>query len=306
MMRMADLKTLRWVPEFAGAWIWMRAMAALPPDTASNVGGWLGRTVGPRLPFTRMARRNLRLAFPDLAPEREARIVRAMWDNLGRVAAEYPHLGAIVDPDADRLEVVGQERLEPLLAGQTGGICWSGHLANWEVLAVAAAQRARASVTVVRDPNNGFVARLIERYRAVAGGRRVPKGREAGHLMLQCLRHKGVVAILLDQRMSDGVVVPFFGHDAQTPPAAAMMGLRMKAPIHPIRIERTGPARFRATVQPAMQLPAEGTMHDRVLALTAECNRILETWIRERPEEWMWMHRRWPKDTYRELGLDRI
>lgn len=297
-------KRLRWLPELAGAWLWMRTMGALSPEAASNAGGWLGRVLGPRLPFTRMARRNLRLVFPDLARGEEDRIVRAMWDNLGRTAAEYPHLAAITDPGGDRLEIVGRDELAPVLRGESGGIAWSGHFANWEVLAVAASRFAHESVTVVREPNNPLVARFIERYRAVAGGQRVPKGREAGRLMMRALRNKGMAAILLDQRMSDGIPVPFFGHEAMTPPAAAMMAIRLRTPLHPVRIERTGPARFRVGVKPAMEVPEEGGVHERVLALTAACNRVLEDWIRERPEEWMWMHRRWPKETYRELGLD--
>lgn len=296
------LKRLRWRLEAAAVWLWLQATGALRPETASDLGGWLARRIGPWLPADRVARRNLNLAFPDLDPAEERRILRGMWDNLGRVAAEYPHLGAIVDPDAGRLEIAGRDHLRALEAGREGAIGWSGHLANFEVMAVAAAQLTDASITVVREPNNPIVARQIERRRAVAGGRRVPKGREAGRLMMRTLRERGLVAILLDQRMSDGISVPFFGQPAMTPPAAAMMAIRLRVPLLPVRIERTGPARFRMTVQPPMAVPEEPHMHDRIAALTEACNRQLEAWIRARPEEWLWVHRRWPRSVYREAA----
>lgn len=296
-------KLLRWLPEAAATWLWLRAMRLLGPDRASDLGGWLGRRVGPRLPVSRTADANLRIAFPEMDAARRAEIVRASWDNLGRTAAEYAHLDRIMDPESGRVERHGAERLAPAAAGERAILAWSGHFANWEVLGCAAAQAAPGALCVVRDPNNPFVARLIERCRAVAGGQRVNKGREASRQMLNAVRRKTLLAVLLDQRLSDGIDVPLFGRPTKSPSAAAMLAVRMRVPLHPVRIERRGPARFRVTVEPAMAPPQDGDREACTRALVAACNARLEDWIRARPEEWLWPHRRFDKALYRDLGL---
>jgi KDO2-lipid IV(A) lauroyltransferase len=301
--RAGPLKLLRWLPEAAATWLWLTGMRALGPDRASDLGGWLGRSVGPRLAVSRTADANLQLAFPDIDRARRAEIVRACWDNLGRTAAEYAHLDRIMDPDSGRVERTGAERLAPAARGERAMIAWSGHFANWEVLGCAAAQLAPGALCIVRDPNNPLVARMIERCRAVAGGRRINKGREASRQMLNAVRRKTLLATLLDQRLSDGIDVPLFGHDTKSPSAAAMLAVRMQVPLHPVRIERLGPARFRVTVEPAIEPPQDGDREACTQRLVAACNARLEDWIRARPGEWLWPHRRFDKALYRDLGL---
>src|SRR5690349_14630804 len=101
----------------------------LPLDTASAFGGWIGRTVGPRLRTSRKAVRNLERAMPELTPERRNEIVVGMWDNLGRVMAEYPHLDEIWK----RTEVIGAEIVHNIVASKTPTLFFSAHTGNWEV-----------------------------------------------------------------------------------------------------------------------------------------------------------------------------
>jgi KDO2-lipid IV(A) lauroyltransferase len=297
--RAGPAKTVRWLAEAAATWLWLRAMAALGPDRASDLGGWLGRTVGPRLAVDRTARINVRLAFPELPEARVAEIVRASWDNLGRTAAEYAHLARIMDPATGRVTFAGQDRLQPSVEGRAAQICWSGHFANWEVLGCAAAQLAPRSVAIVRDPNNPYVARLVERARAVAGGERINKGREASRRMMAAVRDKALLAVLLDQRLSDGRDAPLFGQPAKSPAGAAMLAVRRNLPLYPVRIERLGPARFQVTVEDPLAPPQDGDRETCTRTLVAACNARLETWIRARPGEWLWQHRRFEKPVYR-------
>ncbi|MBK1667555.1 hypothetical protein CKO28_05855 [Rhodovibrio sodomensis] len=291
-------KTLRWLAEAAATWLWLRAMGALSPDRASDLGGWLGRTVGPRLAVDRTARANVRLAFPDLPEPRVREIVRASWDNLGRTAAEYAHLAAIMDPASGRVTYSGHERLQPAVDGRQAMICWSGHFANWEVLGCAAAQLAPRSVAIVRDPNNPYVARLVERARSVAGGERVNKGREASRRMMAAVRDKALLAVLLDQRLSDGIDATLFGQPAKSPSGAAVLAVRRQIPLYPVRIERAGPARFRVNVEDPLAPPQDADRDTCTRQLVAACNARLETWIQARPGEWLWQHRRFEKPAY--------
>lgn len=272
---------------------------ALPVDAASALGGWIGRTVGPWLPGTRTARRNLALALPERAGDHAA-IVRGMWDNLGRVFAEYPHLPAL----AGRIEIVGARHIEDLSTDGRAGIMVSGHLANWEVLTVAAHSVGVGLSLVYRAPNNPYVDRLLLRTRAAFGATAIPKGAEGARTILRGLNRGDHVGMLIDQKLNDGIAVPFFGHAAMTAPAAAMFALKFRLPLVPVRIERTGGARFRITVLPPLDLPSGPDPKADIHAVTERLNALIEGWVRERPEQWLWLHRRWPAQSAADVPSD--
>ena len=100
--------------------------------------------------------------------------------------------------------------------------------------------------------------------------------------------------MLADQKMNDGIPVPFFGRPAMTAPALAALALRFDCDVLPARAERLAGAHFRLTVFPPLPLPRTGDSHADAAALMAQVNAILETWIRDRPEQWFWVHQRWP------------
>lgn len=292
---------LRHLPEAIGLYAVMGLVGLLPVDAASNLGGFLGRTIGPRLPVTARARRNLRLVFPEMKEPEFKRIERGMWDNLGRVITEYPHLGRITDLKAGRITLVDIDRVYALRDQKKAGIMASAHIANWEIMAVAAARHGVDPTIVVRTPNNPLVGRLIDRLRGVAGGARTPKGAAGARKSIEVLRQGRILGLLFDQRMSDGIPAPFFGIEAMTAAAPAQLALKFRCPLIPMRIERTGPGRFRITSYPAIPLPNSGDRQSDIAQIMGELNRVLEGWIRERPEEWLWLHRRWPKTVYAEM-----
>src|SRR5947208_743959 len=136
MTRPAQCCVANWRHRFEawGAALFFAMFGRLPIDAASTVGGALARWIGPRLGISRRARRNLRAALPELTPAQIERILRGMWDNLGRVAAEYPHLRRIRVFEADgRVETRGIEHLDQALAAGRRVVMFGGHLANWEI-----------------------------------------------------------------------------------------------------------------------------------------------------------------------------
>jgi KDO2-lipid IV(A) lauroyltransferase len=109
------------------------------------------------------------------------------------------------------------------------------------------------------------------------------------------LRKGGPHGVLVDQKLNDGIAVPFFGQLAMTAPATAAFALRFGCPVIAGRVERLGPARFRLIVEPPLRLPDSGDRQADILSLTTEINAVLERWVRDRPDHWLWLHRRWPK-----------
>ncbi len=264
----------------------------LPLDLASWFGGWLGRRIGPHLGVTAQARANIAAAFPNLPADRIERIIRGMWDNLGRVAAEYPHLRRIrVFPSGGRVEVCGLDHVERALAGGRRMILFSGHLANWEILPLAAAQYGLDSAQIYRTANNPFVDRMVMRWRGELG-EVIPK-EAVGRRAMTALRRGAHLSILVDQKLNEGIPVPFFGRPAMTAPTVALLALRYDCDVLPVRVERVGGVRFRLKIEPPLKLSDTGNRAADVAAIMAAVNGTLERWIRERPEQWFWVHRRW-------------
>ncbi|HMB77343.1 MAG TPA: lauroyl acyltransferase [Kiloniellaceae bacterium] len=287
---------LRYPLEALGLKIAIVLLRSLSVERASDLCGWLGRSIGPRLGITHRAEGNLARAFPDMPRAERDRIVRDMWDNLGRVVGEYAHLQAIAAADSGRVDCVGLEHIDPLLHGKAPGILVSGHLANWEILPAVATREGLAMTNIVREPNNPLVRGTLAALRGFAAGQSIPKGPEGAKRAVKVLQNDGVLGLLIDQKMNQGIAVPFFGQPAKTAPAVAQLALRFRCPIYPARVERLGPARFRLTCYPPLALPDSGDRQADVLQVMTALNEMLEGWIRARPAEWFWLHRRWPKD----------
>jgi Kdo2-lipid IVA lauroyltransferase/acyltransferase len=288
------------VPRFSdrleawGAAFLFGALKSLPLDCASALGGALGRRIGPLFGISKHARRSLRRAFPELSDTEIAGVVTSMWDNLGRVAAEYPHLRKIsVFEPGGRVETHGFEHVDRALAAGRRMIVFSGHIANWEIGMLAGVQYGISVAQIYRAANNPLMDRMIARFRG-NHGEFIPKGAIAARRAIAALSRGAHLGLLADQKMNDGIPVPFFGRPAMTAPALAVLALRFDCAVLPLRVERLAGARFRVTVFPPLPLARSGEPHADAAALMARVNAILEEWIRDRPEQWLWVHRRWP------------
>ncbi len=289
--------------EAAAARLVLRFLAALGPVAASNLGGAVARTVGPLLPVSRVADTNLRLALPELDASARRRVIRGVWDNLGRTVAEMPHVASLGETErGPGWETSGEEIVRDLIAAGGPIIFVSGHVGNWEMLpAVFAAHGIRMSV-FYRAAANPLIDQLILDMRLRAVGADVPqfaKGVVGARAAMNYLKNGGILGILVDQKMNDGIAVPLFGRLAMTAPAAAVYALRFRCPVVPGYVQRLGPARFRLVCDPPLALPDTGSRSGDTFALTAQINSCLERWIRARPSEWLWLHRRWPQEVYR-------
>jgi Kdo2-lipid IVA lauroyltransferase/acyltransferase len=283
----------------------VRALQWLPPVAASNFGGWLARSCGPWLPISRVADSNLRPALPELDAAGRARVIRGVWDNLGRNVAELPHLANFRQTDTGPgWEVEGTANIAQLRASGASALFFSGHFGNWElILPIAAALGLHAS-GFYRAASNVAVDRLIQslRQRALAPGMTMfPKGAQGARSALLHLQGGGSLGLLIDQKMNDGIAVRFFGRDAMTAPALAQFALRFDVPIMPVHVVRLGPARFRMVCDPPLDVVRTGDKTADIHAITLAVNQTLERWIRADPSSWLWLHRRWPKSRSRSL-----
>ena len=270
--------------------------SVMPVDMASAVGGWIARTLGPHLPISKRARRNIRRAFPDLDSDGVENIVKGMWDNLGRTVGEFPHVGRMrfSGPDA-RIEVTGAEHMHALRDDGIPGLIYSAHMANWELGPFNIDAQGVPSVFIYREANNPLVEKIYMLGRRRLRDSMVPKGRDGAKAIMRALRNNEHVAMLVDQKMNDGIAVPFFGEDAMTAPALAQMGSRFNCPIVGTRTIRTEGAHFKIEIYPPITVPDTGDRNADITHFMADVNKLIEDWIRGYPTQWLWLHNRWPK-----------
>jgi KDO2-lipid IV(A) lauroyltransferase len=266
----------------------------LPVERASAIAGVLARTIGPRLAVSRIARRNLARVFPAMNVAEIETTVRAVWDNLGRVAGEFPHVGALDVFSDPRVVIEGVEHIDRLRDDGKPGIFFTAHIGNWELAAITVTQRGIPLGVVYRAANNPTADALIRKGRANLPGELLPKGRDGAKRALAILARGGHLGLLPDQKMNDGIAVPFFGRPAMTAPALAQFALKYNCPLVPIHVVREGGFRFRVIVEPPLEVRPTGDRHGDVAAITTEVNRVIEGWVRATPGQWLWLHRRWP------------
>ena len=284
---------MRYLGESAAFFPFMALFSLIGIDAASATGAAIGRHIFYRLPPADTARKNLRAAYPSMSPEEVERIVREVCENLGRVVAEYPHLDKLTL--GDRIEVVGTEFSNAAMASGKGVMFISGHFANWEIMPVAATLLGYEGALVYRPPNNPFVDRWISRQRAKLGAKEhISKGARGTRRIFTMLRRAKAIFMLVDQKTGEGVPAPFFGRDAMTTPAPASLALKLDSILLPACAERTAGAHFRVRIFPPIAFTPSGDSERDVLALTAKINANIEAMVRERPSQWLWIHRRWP------------
>jgi KDO2-lipid IV(A) lauroyltransferase len=262
---------------------------------------WVVRKTGPLLKEHKLGRAQLAAAFPEKSPAEIEQILLGVWDNLGRVGAEFAHMDRfrVDDPDdpgpADIIytpEVM--ERFHRLRTDGKPALIFTAHLANWELPAVVAAAHGLDAISVYRRPNIGAVADAVVAIRAGSMGTLMATSMDAPVKLADALAQGRHVGMLVDQYAVRGVEVTFFGRRTRANPLIARLARHVDCPIHGVRMIRLPDGnRFRADLTEAIPpvrdadgaLDVQGTMQ----AITS----VVEGWVREYPEQWLWLHRRW-------------
>ena len=272
----------------------------VPLETARAIGAWLARQIGPWLKGNRIARGNLTAAFPEKSSQEIGRILAGMWENLGRIFAEYGHLDRLWDYDPDRPErgnmLVDERTHRNFLALRETKrpiLFFSAHLANWEVLCWACAAPGRQSGIVYRPAKIAPIDRKLKELRSHSGTALIPANAEALFSIRRILQNGGCFGMLVDEQFPRGVDVTFFGRKCKVTPLLARYACRFDCVIHGSHITRLPDGRFRFHVSEPLVPPRDAAGKIDVAATMQMITGIVEGWIRENPEQWLWIQRRW-------------
>jgi len=258
------------------------------------------RLIGPLTREQRIGRANLVAAFPEKSSEEIETILNGVWDNLGRLGAEFAHLDHIWEhdpafPEKSRIEIPPRthELFAKLRLSEKPALIFAAHLGNWELPAVAAVAHGLDAAILFRRPNSASANRIIEELRAVKMGTLIPAGRDAPLKMAEALRKGQHVAMLVDQYFTNGIEVTFFGRKTKANPTLARLLRQIECPIYGVRVVRLPNHRFRAEISeeiaPVRDASGQIDVQQTMQAITSE----VEGWIREYPDQWLWLHRRW-------------
>lgn len=276
----------------------LAALRRTDPDRASDLCGAVARRCGPWLPAHRIGQANLRAAFPDRDPAWIEATLREAWENLGRVAGEYVHLGTLSaldldNPDRSRVRTNALPLFETLLHDGKPALCFSAHLANWELPAVLIHRHGMETAVVYRMPNNKAVAKEISRIRAPLMGRLIRTRAQAALEMAAVLEAGVHLGMLVDQHFSRGVDVTFFGRRCKANPSIARLLRRFDCPVVGVHVVRHPDRTFEVLSEGPFEMPRDDKGMVDVEAATQMMISIVEGWIRAHPGQWLWFHRRW-------------
>ncbi|MBR6411733.1 MAG: lysophospholipid acyltransferase family protein [Alphaproteobacteria bacterium] len=265
----------------------------LPVRVASGLGGKLGRFAGCLLKRrNHIGMVNLKFAFPEKSEAERRQILNKMWEHWGRFYAEMPHATELFKS----AELKGLPLLKKMVQDGKGGFLCSAHIGNWELAVSQPLFDDFCLNPVYRRANNPWLDKLMFQRRA---GILIPKGAAGARKMIDVLRNKGVIVMLCDQKLNEGIDVPFFGKMAKTAPAIATLALKFKAPIAMARSIRQPDGHFILEMSAPLKIPTEDDKEQATLNIMTQINTQLESWIRENPEQWLWIHRRFDKSEYR-------
>jgi KDO2-lipid IV(A) lauroyltransferase len=263
--------------------------------------GRLTSIIGPWLPVHRVGRANLQAAYPEKSAAEIEGILGGVWDGLGRVAAEFAHLDRIKidNPEQPGAADVTYDRtalaeLELVRTGAKPTIFFAAHIGNWEIPALIPPLAGLECYVLYRPPNIGPINEAILGLRTSCMATLVATELDAPLRLGNALKKGAHVGMLVDQHLTSGVDVMFFGRKCKANPLVAQLARRFECPIRGIRAVRGRDRNtFVADVTAPLEFPRDADGKINVQATMQAVNSIIEGWVREFPEQWLWLHRRW-------------
>ena len=258
---------------------------------SSAIGGKLFQIVGPIFRSNKLIRENIKKALPQLNNEEIKRINKQMWDNYGRIFSEYMFLKNFrYNLNQSNITIHGQEILDEIKKSNTPVIFVSGHFSNFELMAMHIEKSGIKLAAIYRPLNNNFLNTIMERIRKKYICKvQIKKGISGVRDIVKFYKKNYSTALMIDQRVSEGIKVNFFKHNALTTTIPAQLVKKYKMPIVPVFIERFENIKFKITFQKPIYFSDDASIEN----ITSKLNEGLEKMILSKPEQWIWSHNRW-------------
>ena len=285
------MKIIKYFLQFLFIIIFFSLFKILGLNISSALGGKLFEKIGPLFRSKKLIHSNLKKAFPDISLDHLNGITKMMWNNYGRVFAEYMFIKKFREDRSNKNIIIeGQEILEDIKKKNKSVVFISGHLSNFELMAMHIEKSGIKLSAIYRPLNNIFLNKIMERIRKKYICKyQIKKGIGGMKKLMHLKKLNYSTALMIDQRVSQGIRSDFFNQKALTTTIPAQLVKKFKIPIVPIFIERINNINFKIVIKNPITFDNEETTK----TITDKLNLILEKMILYKPELWIWSHNRW-------------
>ena len=263
---------------------------------ASHLGSVLGQAIGPLFRSKKIIKQNIKIGLGEIDKKKEAEIINSMWSNIGRTFAEYVFLKdfKLNKTNFDHIKITGVNHLDVIKKNNEPAIFYSAHLANFELMAMEIDKFGIKCAAIYRPLNNIFLNPLMEYLRMkYICPTQIPKGRMGMREIISRINDGYSIALMMDQRVSEGQKVPFFNKPAFTTTIPAQLALKYNCKLVPIFLERKEGANFEMTIHEPYKIQRTGNDDQDTKNITLKINQIIEKMILKNPTQWIWSHNRW-------------
>ena len=285
------MKYIKYFLQFLFVIIFFSLFKILGPKISSNIGGKLFEIIGPFFRSKKIIKKNLQIAIPNIDIKKINQISKLMWNNYGRVFAEYMFIKDFrINKLGSNIQVEGIEILENLKRKNESAVFISGHFANFELMAMCLEKNGLNLCAVYRPLNNIFINQIMEKIRKkYICKNQVKKGIGGMKNLINLTKQNFSIALMIDQRVSEGIKSKFFNKEAYTTTIPGQLVKKFNMPIIPVHIERFEDVNFKIKIYNPMYFDSESSVE----SITNNLNKTLENMIRINPEQWIWSHNRW-------------
>ena len=285
------MKYLNYFFQFIFVMLFFSLFKILGLNFSSEIGGKLFEKIGPLFRSKKLIDANIRRALPHISQENLNEIVKLMWNNYGRVFAEYIFIKDFRNGKySSNIKIEGQDILEKIKQTEQQVIFVSGHLSNFELMAMHLEKTGIKLSAIYRPLNNIFLNPLMEKIRKkYICKHQIKKGIGGMKKLMSLKKENFSTALMIDQRVSEGIFSNFFDQRALTTTIPAQLIKKFKIPVVPIHIQRNKGPNFKITIQKPIIFSEETSIQN----ITDKLNYVLENLIKIKPEQWIWSHNRW-------------
>ena len=285
------MKNIKYFFQFLLIIIFFALFKILGPNISSYIGGRLFEKIGPIFRSKKLIQSNIKRAFPNINSQDLNKIIKLMWNNYGGVFSEYVFIKDFRSGKLNsKIDIVGQDILDEIKTLNKQVVFISGHLSNFELMAMCLEKSGIKLSAIYRPLNNIFLNQIMEKIRKKHICKNQIKKGIGGMKKLINLKKKNYsTALMIDQRVSQGILSNFFNQEALTTTIPAQLIKKFNIPIVPVYIERIKGINFKVTIQK----PINFSQNASIKNITDELNVVLEKMIMLKPEQWIWSHNRW-------------
>ena len=290
------MKTIKYFFEFITVITLFFIFKIIGLKNASNLGGMMGKFFGPLFRSKSITKKNIKIGLGKISKENEKEIINGMWSNIGRTFAEYVFLKDFKfnKINFNHVEINGTKYLDEIKKNNQSVIFYSGHFANFELMAMELDKFGIKCAAIYRPLNNFFLNPVMEYLRMkYICPNQIPKGRIGMRKIISKMKNGYSIALMVDQRVSEGPREAFFNKPAHTTTIPAQLALKYDSKLVPISLERKEGIKFIMTIHEPYKVEKTGNEDQDTKNITLKINQILEKMIIKNPKQWIWSHNRW-------------